>query len=241
MCVSATLNGWGGFEACVRFHIPSEPRRSKLTVRQLKGEKEMNDDTLMKESILLKDPKVMELAKREASAFCARHRPWGLTEEDVELHILFTIWNAEWVLLGIPDEQRRWEATVAVASSALGKARDMSKANRSSLVPPEVREAAAAQGDVDAAYVELGKKYADHYGLSDKRERDDRMEAMRAAIVLLGEKYARYCAAYIDVDADTCGSWTRVAQHFGIAPTTFARRVLPRMARLGRKVWRLVR
>jgi hypothetical protein len=201
----------------------------------------MNDIAKKQESVLLNDPKVMELAKREASAFCATHRPWGMTEEDVELHILFTVWNAEWVLLGIPDPQRRWEAIVAVASSALGKARDMSKANRLALVPPEVRKVAAAQGDVDAAYVELGKRYADHYGLTDKPMKEARREAMLAAITLLGEEFAKYCTAYIDEDAETCGSWARVAQHFGIPPTTFSRRILPRMARLGRKVWKLVK
>ena len=200
----------------------------------------MNDDKLMKESVLLKDPKVMELAKREASAFCAKHRPWGLTEEDVALHILFTLWNAEWVLMAIPDEQRRWEAILAVTSTALGEARDESKANRSRLQPPEVRKVAIEHGDVDAAYVELGKRYADHYGLSDKKTKEDRQDAMWAAINLLGEEFAKYCIAYLDDQSDTYGSWGRVAQHFGIPPTTFSRRILPRMARLGRKVWKLV-
>lgn len=200
----------------------------------------MNDDKLMKESVLLRDPKVMELAKREASAFCARHHPWGLTEDDVALHIVYTLWNAEWVLMAIPDEQRRWEAILAVTSTALGEARDESKANRSRLQPPEVRKVAIEHGDVDAAYVELGKRYADHYGLSDKKTKEDRQDAMWAAINLLGEEFAKYCIAYLDDQSDTYGSWGRVAQHFGIPPTTFSRRTLPRMARLGRKVWKLV-
>lgn len=201
----------------------------------------MNDNTVMQQSVLLQDPKIMEMARREARAFVKNYRPWGMDEEDVENRILFALWDAEWALMAVGDAHSRALAIRAVVSSALGKARDLSRANRARIQPFPVSKVAARHGDVRKACARLAQDYAAFVGNDERARRRARDRYVKSRVIpLLGPKYAGYCYEYLDEDADTYGSWDAVAVRHGIRPTTFRHRELRAMARLGRAIWRKI-
>lgn len=188
----------------------------------------MNKLEVMTESVLLSDPKTMEMAKAEATAFYATHPLWGMDADDVIVLVQVALWNAEWAILAVP-EGSRIEAIRTVISFALNEAKDESKANRSRLQPFPIGKAYMAGKDVTAAYLDMVEEEKSAYEvLEEKREL---LAHLEIAISLMGE-YAQYCRDYIDLE-----SWDKVAEMHGIPASTFRRRKLPRMARRGRVIW----
>ena len=171
----------------------------------------MNKLEVMTESVLLSDPKTMEMAKAEATAFYATHPLWGMDADDVIVLVQVALWNAEWAILAVP-EGSRIEVIRTVISFVLSEAKDESKVNRSRLQPFPIGKAYMAGKDVTAAYLDM-------------------VEEEKSAISLMGE-YAQYCRDYIDLE-----SWDKVAEMHGIPASTFRRRELPRMAHRGRVIW----
>lgn len=195
------------------------------------------ESATLRKSFLAHKPEITALAQADAKAFFFKFHPWGLDEEDVAERIITSISDAEWVLLAIPEGDCRDEAIKAVASTAIGHIRDDSKAARSQLQPFQVTKVALAGGDVNAAYEELGKRIAEKFA-TDK-DAEEKMGYLQEAIKMLGEPYAKYCYAYL-FDFECEGSWDRVAERFGITPTTFRRRELKVMARRGNRIWKLL-
>ena len=195
------------------------------------------EQALMERSDIATAPETMAMATAQAQAFCAHYHPWGMTEEDVAQFIVIAIWDAEWVLLAIPEGKARDEALKAVVSTALGLVRDESKANRSRLQPYQVTKVALAGGDVDTAYVNLGKRFAEKFA-TDPDERE-KLEYLKDAVSLLGQPYAKYCMEYLNPWIGD-GSWDKVADHHGISPSTFRHRELKEMARRGKRIWKMM-
>lgn len=195
------------------------------------------DANLMQKSYIATTPEFMAMAQAQGRNFCAKYHPWGLTDEDVAMRIIVATLDAEWVLLAIKEGPARDEATKAVVSTALGWCRDESKENRSRLQPFQVTKVALAGGDIDAAYVDLGKKFAEKYGC-DPDERD-KMEYLKEAIKLLGKPYSTYCFEYLDPWQGD-GSWEKVAALHRINPSTFRHRELKEMATRGKRIWSLM-